>query len=127
MSGVLVDSSVWVAHFKIPNPALQALLADDRVLIHPLVVLELACGTPPEPRQETLRIIQMLRQVRSATAVETVAFVEREQLYGQGCGAVDVSLLAGVLITPLARLWTLDKPLLTMALRLNVAYQALSA
>ncbi len=46
MTGVLVDTSVWVDHFRHGNPALVRLLAQDAVLVHPLVLGEIACGTP---------------------------------------------------------------------------------
>jgi len=52
MSAVLVDTSVWVGHFRRANPRLRSLLENDRVLCHPLIVLELACGTPPAPRAD---------------------------------------------------------------------------
>ena len=48
MSDVLVDTSVWVDHFRQANPTLAALLESDRVLVHPMVIGELACGTPPD-------------------------------------------------------------------------------
>ena len=47
---VLVDTSVWVDHFRHGQPALARLLALDAVLIHPYVLAELACGSPPAPR-----------------------------------------------------------------------------
>ena len=39
---VLVDTSVWVDHFRHGQPALARLLALDAVLIHPYVLAELA-------------------------------------------------------------------------------------
>jgi len=54
MSAVLVDTSLWVGRFRLANPALRSLLENDRVLCHPLIVLELVCGTPPAPRERTL-------------------------------------------------------------------------
>jgi predicted nucleic acid-binding protein len=45
MSLVLADTSVWIAHFRKPNPILQALLSDDQVICHPMVLIEIACGT----------------------------------------------------------------------------------
>jgi predicted nucleic acid-binding protein len=48
MKGVVVDTSVWVDHFRANNRALVELLEFDLVLMHPMVVGELACGTPPE-------------------------------------------------------------------------------
>ncbi|MDZ5696219.1 hypothetical protein [Chelativorans sp. M5D2P16] len=50
-------------------------------------------------------------------------FIEREKLYGLGCGLVGMSLLASTLITSGAQLWTLDKRLADMAERSGAAYQ----
>ncbi|MCA1779720.1 MAG: hypothetical protein LC637_10135 [Xanthomonadaceae bacterium] len=44
---VLVDTSVWVGHFKRRNDSLVDLMLRDEVLTHPTVLGELACGTPP--------------------------------------------------------------------------------
>jgi len=121
MTLVLVDTSLWVGHFRRANPALQSLLAMDQVLCHPLIVLELACGTPPASRERTLGDLRMLRQAVVATTEETLALVEKERLYDSGCGAIDVALLASVLLTPDARLWTADRSLDALALRLGVA------
>jgi predicted nucleic acid-binding protein len=120
---VLVDTSLWIQHFRRANPVLQSLLAADRVLCHPLIVLELACGTPPAPRARTLDDLSMLRQAVVATTAETLTLVEKKRLHDSGCGAIDVSLLASVLMTPDARLWTTDRRLEALALRLGVAYR----
>jgi predicted nucleic acid-binding protein len=124
LTAVLADSSVWVAHFRKPNGVLQSLLATDRVLCHPLIVLELACGTPPAPRERTLGDLKTLQQSVIATTEETIELIEREQLQDTACGAVDMSLLASVLLTPDALLWTVDKNLETLAVRLDVAFRA---
>ena len=50
MNGVLVDISVCADHFCNRNEGLVSLLTLDLVLSHPLIVTELACGTPPAPR-----------------------------------------------------------------------------
>ncbi|MEP6546308.1 MAG: VapC toxin family PIN domain ribonuclease [Gammaproteobacteria bacterium] len=122
MNLVLVDSSVWVAHFRKPNRGLQSLLAADQVLCHPLIVIEIACGTPPSPRERTLRDLKRLRFSTVATIDETLALIEREEIQDAGCAAVDVSLLTSVLLTLDACLWTLDKSLWSLAHRLNVAF-----
>ncbi len=114
MSDVLVDTSVWVDHFRHGNATLAALLASDRVLVHPMVLGELACGTPPD-RTRTLAALCALRLARAASLDEVGTFVERERLYGRGCGLVDMALLASTLITPGARLWTLDIRLAALA------------
>jgi predicted nucleic acid-binding protein len=124
MAAVLADSSVWVAHFRKSNGMLQSLLATDQVLSHPLIVLEIACGTPPAPRERTLGDLKRLRQSVIATTEETLELIERERLQDLGCGAVDMSLLASVLLTPNTLLWTVDKNLDVLAARFEVAFSA---
>ncbi len=120
---VLIDTSVWVAHFRRRNEALVELVEGDRALNHPMVVVELACGTPPSPRTQTLGSIGLLRSCNQATLQEVRDFIERERLYGLGCGLVDMTLLASTLTTPGARLWTMDKRLAETAQRFGAAYQ----
>ncbi len=122
MTLVLADTSVWVEHFRRANPVLQSLVATDQVLCHPLIVIELACGTPPAPRERALGDLKKLQQAVVATADDTLALIEEERLYESGCGAVDVALLASVLLTSDALLWTADKKLDSLAMRLGVAY-----
>jgi hypothetical protein len=98
-------------------------LATDQVLCHPLIVLELACGTPPAPRGRTLGDLKKLQQSVIATTEETLELLEREQFQDLGCGAVDMSLLASVLLTPDTLLWTVDKHLDDLATRMSVAFQ----
>ncbi len=120
---VLIDSSVWVDHFRNRNAALIDLIVMDQALTHPMVVAELACGTPPAPRLTTLDDIALLQPCNQATLHEVMQFIERERLYGLGCGLVDMALLASTLITPSAKLWSLDKRLADLAGRFGVAYQ----
>lgn len=121
MSGVLVDTSVWVAHFRQRDGVLAGLLQSDLVLMHPLILGEIACGTPPS-RAQTLRDLAHLQQAQQAGIRETLDFVERQRLFGLGCGLIDLQLLACTLISPDAALWTLDKRLNALAQRFGVAY-----
>lgn len=120
---VLVDTSVWVDHFRNQNSTLTELLISDRVLTHPMVVAELACGTPPAPRTQTLADIDLLQPATQASLDEIRALIEREELYGLGCGLVDIALLASTLITPEARLRTLDKRLVCLASRFGIEFR----
>lgn len=122
MSLVLADTSVWVAHFRRADPVLQSLLESDQVLCHPLIVLELACGTPPAPRDRTIDDLKKLQHAVVATIDEALALIDNEQLHDSGCGAIDMALLASALLTPGALLWTLDKNLNALASRLGVAF-----
>jgi predicted nucleic acid-binding protein len=122
---ILVDTSVWVNHFRFPHTQLITLLEQDRVLTHPMIVLELACGTPPAPRARTLADIGLLQSATQASLPEVMDFIEREKLYGLGCGLVDMALLASTLITPSTQLWTEDKRLAHLAQRFGVLHQIL--
>ncbi|MCK6395783.1 type II toxin-antitoxin system VapC family toxin [Zoogloea sp.] len=121
MTGVLVDTSVWVDHLRQGNPDLIALLHQDSVMMHPLVLGEIACGTPPA-RTATLSDLGQLQHARQATVQEVLDFVGRERLFGQGCGFIDMCLLASALLTPGTRLWTLDKRLAAIAERFEVSF-----
>ncbi|MGA9027143.1 MAG: type II toxin-antitoxin system VapC family toxin [Steroidobacteraceae bacterium] len=122
MSLVLADTSVWIAHFRKPNPALQTMLSADQVLCHPMVLIEIACGTPPAPRERTLSDLRQLRSANVASTDETLALIEREQLQDSGCGAIDLLLLGSVLVTSDAGLWTLDKNLRALAARFDILF-----
>jgi predicted nucleic acid-binding protein len=122
---VLVDTSVWVAHFRSANSRLMDLALRDGVLGHTLVLAEIACGAPPAPREHTLGDLALLRQAHSASLTEVLDFIEREKLYGLGCGFIDIALLASACITPNATLWTLDRNLADLAKRFSVQFESL--
>jgi predicted nucleic acid-binding protein len=117
---VLVDTSVWVAHFRQADNTLVGLIERDLVLSHPMVLAEIACGTPPAPREQTLSDMSLLAQAHVASFAEVMAFIEREKLYGLGCGFVDIALLASACITPDTTLWTIDKNLSELAKKFEV-------
>ena len=94
----------------------------NNVLGHPSVLAEIACGTPPSPREQVLGDMALLEPAHAASLPEVIAFIEREKLYGLGCGFVDIALLASVRITPEAMLWTLDKKLNSLAQRFGIAF-----
>lgn len=121
MRAVLVDTSVWVDHFRHANAALERLLWQDAVLCHPWVLGEIACGTPPA-REQTLADLAALQTAKVASVQELMVFIDRERLSGLGCGLVDLGLLASTRITPGAQLWTLDKRLAALAERFGVAF-----
>jgi predicted nucleic acid-binding protein len=119
---VLIDTSVWIDHFRHGNDVLVDLIGQDLALTHPMVIGEIACGTPPAPRAQTLSHMELLQPCNQASLREVLTFIEREKLYGLGCGLVDMTLLASTLITPGAELWTLDKRLSEFAERFAIAH-----
>ena len=116
---VLVDSSVWVAHFRDGQPALARLLADGLVLMHPFVCGELACGNLKD-RVPLLSDLSALPPAQRASDGEVMHLIDAERLWGRGLGWVDAHLLAATLISE-CHFWTLDKRLRSVAtdLKLN--------
>lgn len=118
---ILVDTSVWVAHFKQRNAALVDLLLQGWVVCHPYVILEVACGTPPD-RTEVIDLLRELEPAPTASTEEMLHLLAAHQLYGKGCGLVDLGLLASALMRPATQLWTLDKRLQALATEFKLAY-----
>jgi len=119
---ILVDTSVWVSHFRQSNLSIVSLLTNDQVLCHPLVMLEIACGSPPAPRHKTLEYLDKLQTVKTATNREIMTLIDAHNLQDSGCGAIDMALLASALITEKAKIWTQDKKLDTLAKKLEVSF-----
>jgi predicted nucleic acid-binding protein len=118
---ILVDTSIWVEHLRWGNAALSAALGIGRVLAHPFVVGELACGTLKN-RREVLDLLSRLPAAPMATHAEALAFLEQRALMGRGIGFVDVHLLASTALAAPARLWTRDRRLAAVAIALNLAF-----
>ena len=116
---ILVDTSVWVDHFRRRKERLASLLLDGKVLGHPAVLGELALGHLRR-REEILGLLAELPRARAATDEEALTFVERHALQGSGIGWIDVHLLAAAALGR-ASLWTLDRRLAAVASRLALA------
>ncbi len=106
---ILVDTSVWVDHFNKGDPALAARLNGGEVLMHPLVIEELACGQLRH-REEILSLLAALPQAPVASHDEVVGFISEERLHGCGIGAVDAHLLASARLAKVL-VWSRDKAL----------------
>jgi len=118
---VLVDSSVWVGHFKQRNDHLVTLLEADLVVCHPFIVAEVACGTPPS-RKAIISLLSELEHALMASHDELLTLLDARQLYGRGCGFVDLSLLASALLSEGTQIWTLDKKFEQLAIEVNRAF-----
>ncbi|MFZ3253225.1 MAG: PIN domain-containing protein [Syntrophales bacterium] len=118
---VLVDTSVWVSHLRDGNTELASLLNDGRVLSHPLIVGELACGNLKD-RAVILSFLQLLPVCIKAAHEEALSFIENNNLMGKGIGYVDVHLIASAVLTGVP-IWTLDKKLAQVAHGLHIKYR----
>ena len=118
---VLVDTSIWISHFRENNSHLKKLLIDESVACHPFIIAELACGNI-QRRKEIISLLQALPQTLVAEHDEILAFIEHKRLMGVGIGLVDVHLLASSLLTNMP-LWTADRKLRTTASKFNISYK----
>jgi len=117
---ILVDTSVWVDHLRSGDRRLVHLLDAKQVLIHPIVIGEIALGILPQ-RSLTLDTLRLLPKVVVAAHEEVLDFIERYRLFGSGIGYIDVHLLAAARLTAGTGLWTRDKSLRDVAQRLALA------
>lgn len=117
---ILVDTSVWVDHLRAGNARLAGELDGGRVLTHPFVIGELACGTLHN-RREVLGLLNRLPSAPMATHAEALDFLELRSLMGRGIGFIDVHLLASVALAAPATLWTRDRRLAAIAEELSLA------
>lgn len=117
---ILVDTSVWVDHFRRGDVELAARLSQGEVLMHPFVLGEIALGILRR-RELILDDLSALPQANVASDDEALLFIERYRLPGTGIGWVDAHLLAAVRLTAGARLWSRDRRLHGIAGRLGIA------
>lgn len=118
---VLIDTSVWIRHFRSSNPDVVRLLESELVVSHDFVVGELACGSL-KARKEIIGNMQELPGLPVMSVSEVMILIESKELYSQGIGLIDAQLLASTLVTPDTRLWTVDKRLCQIATELGISY-----
>jgi predicted nucleic acid-binding protein len=118
---VIVDTSIWVTHLRRGNRHLEELLLDAKVVCHPFLVGELACGNLKH-RDEFLSLLQSLPMTPTVVIDELLYFIERNRLMGKGLGFVDANLLASAHLSGIP-LWTFDKRLRSVATELELAYR----
>ncbi len=105
----LVDTSVWIDHFRNGNARLRGLLEEGEVATHPMVLGELACGNLPR-RVQTLHLLARLPRIPQAPDHLVLQSIESRRLFGEGIGWIDAHLLTAALLSSVA-LWTLDRRL----------------
>ncbi len=118
---ILVDTSVWIDHLRHPEPTLTRLLEASRVLMHPMILGELACGGFRD-RAERLRAWRRLPRVEARDHDEVIDWMEAEGLAGTGIGFIDAHLLYAVVVRRDARLWTGDGSLRSLAAHFGAAF-----
>jgi len=118
---ILVDTSIWADHLGKPDPRLVALLENEEVCGHPHVIGELALGNLRQ-YDVVIRFMNKLPKPTIASDSEVLFLIREKRLHGTGIGHSDTHLLASVLLTTDAVLWTRDKKLNAVALGMGVAW-----
>ncbi|ACM21613.1 toxin, PIN family [Geotalea daltonii FRC-32] len=113
---ILVDTSVWVEHFRSGAVGLETFLNDGQVICHPFIIGELACGNLKN-RTQILSLLQDLPKAFCADDDEVIRFIDDHKLMGKGLGYIDIHLLMSALLTQVP-LWTMDKRLHEVSLSL---------
>ena len=110
---VLVDTSVWINHFRVTDRKLSELLECEEVLVHPFVIGELACGNLRN-RKSIVSLLYALPSAPRADDDEILFFIERHRIMGRGVGLIEAHLLASCQLAKCS-LWTADKKLQAVA------------
>lgn len=118
---VIVDTSVWINHFKSSDLDLINLLESNSVLMHDFVIGEIACGSL-KARVQKLELLNGLPKPAIADTSEALFFIEKNKLMSKGIGFVDTHLLASASISK-CKVWTYDKRLQLAAQQLKLSYQ----
>jgi predicted nucleic acid-binding protein len=122
---ILVDTSVWIDHFRSSSRLLAKLLDQQRVLLHPFILGEIACGNLKH-RTEIISLLHALPTSPTAEHDDVLYFIRQHRLMGRGVGLIDMHLLASCLIER-CLIWTADKRLISLAQELGMAFDATTA
>lgn len=117
---ILVDTSIWIDHFRHGDTELQQIIEDDRLLCHPAIIGELALGSL-RSRNDVINFLTAQREILVATHDEVMVMIDRHSIFSMGIGYTDAHLLASTLLDRRASLWTKDKRLASAAQKAGAA------
>jgi predicted nucleic acid-binding protein len=120
---ILVDTSIWIDHFRETNPQLSSLLLSGSVSTHELVLEELALGGLHHVT-EVSNLLANLPRLPNLRHFEVMHLISSRRLASSGIGVVDARLL-GAVIAHGGQLWTRDSKLRTCAEQADVSYKSL--
>jgi len=116
---ILADTSIWIDHLNQGGGMMSELLRARQILAHPFVLGEVALGSVRD-RRVALAILHDLPTSTVAEGKGVLKLIDDWALTGTGIGYMDAHLLASVLLTPGARLWTRDRALRRVAQQLSL-------
>lgn len=118
---ILADTSVWVDHMRNPDLEFSKNLSSRNVLMHTMVMGELACGNIRDRSQQLIAWDEMPKAAR-VTDEKVLAQIESGRFMGRGIGFIDAHLLCSVLEEEDVLLWTRDLRLKKIAEEFGVAF-----
>lgn len=118
---VIVDTSVWIDHFRSGDDGLSRLLDEGQVLAHLWVIGELTLGGLGEA---AARLLDGLPKGVVARDHELLWSIRSNGLANTGIGLVDAQLVTSTLLTPEATLWTRERRLTGVAEQLGIAHES---
>jgi predicted nucleic acid-binding protein len=118
---IVVDTSVWIDHFRKQDTPLRHLLNEVQIALHPCVWGELLLSGLPKSGPVAEALIE-LDEAPLASAAEVAAFIVWANLAGTGLGYVDAHLLVSAKMLPNGSVLTNDRKLHAQAVRLGIAY-----
>ena len=121
---IIVDTNIWIDHLHAADPALTAILEQNRQRVHPFVIGELALGRLRD-RRNAIPILEDMLQAEVATHAEVMSLIANHDLHGLGVGYVDAHLLASARLVPGTLVWTRDKRLAAVCDRFGLSFQPL--
>jgi predicted nucleic acid-binding protein len=120
---VIVDTSVWIDHFRSRDDDLSQLLDEGQVLAHSWVIGELILSGLSTTAG---RLLDGLPQAAVARDHELMRSIRSNALANTGIGLVDAQLVTSTLLTTDATLWTRERRLIAVAERLDIAHSRVS-
>lgn len=120
---ILVDTSIWIDHFRHGDVELGKIISDDRLLCHPFVIGELALGSLKE-RDAVIAFFAAQREAVIATHTEVMTVIDRYAIFSMGIGYTDAHLLTSTLLDRRASIWTRDKRLAAAAQKVGATVHA---
>ena len=119
---ILVDTSVWVDHLRNPEADLNFLLYENNVLMHPMVIGELACAHMPNRNQALVNWL-ILPMINVLSHERVILMIENMNLMGRGIGFVDMHLFCSVICSQESQLRTRDTRLQRVANEFDIAFE----
>ena len=121
---ILIDTSIWIDHFRARIDHLLYLAQQDELCIHPFVIGEVASGHLGN-RKQTLANLHEIPRVLVAQEDEMLLLIETHKLMGRGLGYVDLHLIASAKLNQV-KIWTRDKRMKQAAHDLQIAHRTSS-